>query len=180
LWSFLGIHLSFWIIIFTLVDFMDISKWRWVNLYNEDKNQAQNNDYFKCCNLNLGLVTKARGCKVAGQEKNPRVTSHAPGSAKECEGMNLHTPKWTPCWELESQWTPKSSKCNCKGQNPLPWKILYIIGNILKLRCLKWAHIAHLDIWNTSYGQKKNRESNRQFDSRPLKVGNRPNFLACR
>jgi len=22
--------------------------------------------------------------------------SHAPGSAKECEGKNLHTPKWTP------------------------------------------------------------------------------------
>jgi hypothetical protein len=30
----------------------------------------------------------------------------------------------------------------------------------LKLRCLKWAHIAHLDIWNTNYNQKKGRESN--------------------
>jgi len=38
----------------------------------------------------------------------------------------------------------------------------------------------HLDIWNTSYGQKKGRESNWQFDSWPLKVGNRPNLLACR
>jgi hypothetical protein len=37
-----------------------------------------------------------------------------------------------------------------------------------------------LDIWNTSYGQKKGRESNWQFDSRPLKVGNRPNYLAYR
>jgi hypothetical protein len=35
-------------------------------------------------------------------------------------------------------------------------------------------------IWNTSYGQKKGRESNRQFDSRPLKVKNCPNFLTCR
>jgi hypothetical protein len=29
------------------------------------------------------------------QEGSSRVTSHAPKSAKECEGMNLHTPKWT-------------------------------------------------------------------------------------
>jgi hypothetical protein len=47
-------------------------------------------------------------------------------------------------------------------------------GKLLKRRCLKWARITHLDIWNTSYGQKKGRESNWQFDSRPLKVGNWP------
>jgi len=35
-------------------------------------------------------------------------------------------------------------------------------------------------IWNTSYGQKKGRESNCQFDSRPLKAGNRPEILGCR
>jgi hypothetical protein len=36
-----------------------------------------------CCrNPNLGLVIKARGCKVAGQEEDPKVTSHVPGSAK--------------------------------------------------------------------------------------------------
>jgi len=35
-------------------------------------------------------------------------------------------------------------------------------------------------IWNTNYGQKKGRESTWQFDSRPLKVRNRPDFLACR
>jgi len=56
----------------------------------------------------------------------------------------------------------------------------YIIRNLLKLRCLKWVRITHLDIWNTSYGQNKGRESNWQFDSRPLKVGFQPDFLACR
>jgi hypothetical protein len=50
----------------------------------------------------------------------------------------------------------------------------------LKPRYLKWACMTHLDIWNTSYGQKKGRESNWQFDSRPLKVRNRPDFLTCR
>jgi hypothetical protein len=34
--------------------------------------------------------------------------------------------------------------------------------------------MSHLDICRPSYGQKKGRESNWQFDSRPLKVGNRP------
>jgi hypothetical protein len=37
-----------------------------------------------------------------------------------------------------------------------------------------------LDICSPSYGQKKGRESNWQFDSRPLKVGNRPLPDVCR
>jgi len=40
--------------------------------------------------------------------------------------------------------------------------------------------MSHLDIYSPSYGQKKGRESNWQFDSRPLKVGNRPNSDVCR
>jgi hypothetical protein len=58
--------------------------------------------------------------------------------------------------------------------------VFYTIGKLLKRRCLKWVRITHLDIWNTSYGQKKGRESNWQFDSRPLKVGNRHDFFECR
>jgi hypothetical protein len=49
-----------------------------------------------CRNLSLGIVTKARACKNAGQEGNLGVTFHAPGNAKEYEGMNPHTPKGTP------------------------------------------------------------------------------------
>jgi len=44
----------------------------------------------------------------------------------------------------------------------------------LKCRCPNWPRIGHLDICSPSYGQKKGRESNWQFDSRPLKAGNRP------
>jgi len=44
----------------------------------------------------------------------------------------------------------------------------------------KWALIAHLDIWNASYGQKKGRESNCQFDSWLEKVGNRPDLFVFR
>jgi hypothetical protein len=50
----------------------------------------------------------------------------------------------------------------------------------LQHNCLKWACITHLDTWNTSYGQKKGRESNWQFDSQPLKVKNHFDFLACK
>ncbi len=87
--------------------------------------------------------------------------------------------KWTltlpielPFWELESRWTPKTLESDCKGQNPLTWRVLYIIGKLLKFRCPKWAFMTHLDICNTSYGQKKGQESNWQFDSRPQKFRN--------
>jgi len=41
-------------------------------------------------------VTKARGCKVIGQEGSPGVMPHAPGSARECEGIDSHISKGTP------------------------------------------------------------------------------------
>jgi len=41
-------------------------------------------------------VTKARGCKVAGQERSPGAMSHVPGSARECEEIDPHIPKGTP------------------------------------------------------------------------------------
>jgi len=50
----------------------------------------------------------------------------------------------------------------------------------LKLKCLKCARMTHFSTYNISYGQKKGRESNCQFDSRSLKVKNRLDFLACR
>jgi hypothetical protein len=51
---------------------------------------------------------------------------------------------------------------------------LDVIGKVLKCRCPKWPRMSHLDICSPSYGQKKGHESKWQFDSRPLKVGNRP------
>jgi hypothetical protein len=69
--------------------------------------------------------------------------------------------KWTftlpselPFWELESRWTPESLENNYRGQNPLDLGVVYIIGNVLENKCPKWVRMTHLDIWNTSYGQK--------------------------
>ncbi len=50
----------------------------------------------------------------------------------------------------------------------------------MKCRCPNWPRMSHLDIWNTSYGQKKDWESKWQFDSWPLKVENRLDPGACR
>jgi hypothetical protein len=57
-------------------------------------------------------------------------------------------------------------------------KVPYIIEKLLKRKCLKWVRMTHLDTLNTSYGQKKGQESNWQFDSIPLKVRYRLDFLA--
>ncbi len=32
----------------------------------------------------------------------------------------------------------------CRGQNPLDWRVPYIIEKLLELRCLKWACMTHL------------------------------------
>jgi hypothetical protein len=50
----------------------------------------------KCRNLSLGLVTKVRACKGAGQEGSLGATSCAPEGVGECEGMTLRTPKGVP------------------------------------------------------------------------------------
>jgi hypothetical protein len=92
----------------------------------------------------------------------------------------LTLPRRLPFWEMESQWTPKTSESNFRGQNSMAYDVFYIIGKLLERRCLKWSRIAHLNIWNISYGQKKGRESNYQFDFRPEKVRNQPNSLVCR
>jgi hypothetical protein len=75
----------------------------------------------------------------------------------------LILPSEFPLWELESWWTFESSEIDCRGKNPLDWKVPYIIGKFLELRCLKWVHMT---IWviKTQVMAKR-------------RVGNRHNFL---
>jgi len=54
------------------------------------------------------------------------------GSVKE---WTFTLPRELPPWELESQWTSKCSKNDCKGQNLMNWRIIYTIGKLLKFRC---------------------------------------------
>jgi hypothetical protein len=97
--------------------------------------------------------------------------------------INVATPLWVKCEDethtlksghLESSGIPKNSEHDFRGQNTSHWGVLYTIEKVLKCRCPKWPCMSHLDICSPSYGQKKGRESNWQFDSQPLKVRNRP------
>jgi len=85
---------------------------------------------------------------------------------------------WSPTLgkseDLESSGTPECLGFDNKAQNTWHWGVLGVIGKVLKRKYRKWPRIGHLDICRPSYGQKKGRESNWQFDSRPLKVGSRP------
>ncbi len=85
---------------------------------------------------------------------------------------------WSPTLgkseDLESSGTPECLEFDSKAQNTSHWGVLGVIEKVLKRRYRKWPRIGHLDICSSSYGQKKGRESNWQFDSWPLKVGNRP------
>jgi len=81
---------------------------------------------------------------------------------------------WEKNEDLESFGTPECSELDRKAQNTSHWSVLSVVGKVLKRRYRKWPRIDHLDICRPSYGQKKGRESNWQFDFRPLKVGNRP------
>jgi hypothetical protein len=151
--------------------------------------------------LALGSQPRLRGCKVAGQEEgSPGVKAKAlqgcgpkrkPRNhitySRECKKVwgsvrewTLTLPRQILLWEMESRWTPEILESNCTGQTSISCGVFYIIGKLLERRCLKWARIAHLDIWNVSYGQKKGRKSNCQFDSRPQKVGNRPDLFSYR
>jgi hypothetical protein len=124
---------------------------------------------------------------MPGSQGKRKPGSHITYS-RECEKVLESVREWTltlprqlPLWEMESRWTLETSESNYKGQTSISCGVLYIIGKLLKRRYLKWARIAHLDIWSTSYGQKKGRESNSRefasFDSGPLKVRNRPEIL---
>ncbi len=94
----------------------------------------------------------------------------------KCEVV-IHIPK-NGTWEFFG--ILENLERNCKGQNTSHWGVLYTVGKVLKCRCLKWPRMSHLDICNTTYGWKKGRESNWQFDSQPLKVENQPDPRVCR
>ncbi len=83
-------------------------------------------------------------------------------------------PNTSKVGDLESSGTPECLELDSKAQNTSHWGVLGVIEKVLNRRYRKWPHIGHLNICSPSYGQKKGRESNWQFDSQALKVGNRP------
>jgi hypothetical protein len=120
---------------------------------------------------------RMKDCKPIGVPFYPKVKLQRNANGNCCNPTlakcedETHTPKVE---DLESSRTPECLELNSKGQNTSPWDVLGVVEKVLKCRCPEWPRIGHLDICSPIYGQKKNRESNWQFDSRPLKVWNRP------
>jgi hypothetical protein len=114
------------------------------------------------CKKSLGFLKKT--------QYNPRIKVSQPHFGQVWG--------WSPTLgkveDLESSETPECSELDSKAQNTLHWGVFGVIGKVLERRYWKRPRIVHLNICSPSYGQKKGRESNWQFDSRPLKFGNRP------
>jgi hypothetical protein len=109
-------------------------------------------------------------CQATGEWNCDNPTSDVATPLWPSVGVKPNTWK---SWDLESSGTPECSELDSKGKNTSHWSFLGVIGKVLKRRYRKCPRIDNLDICSPSYGQKKGRESNWQFDSRPLKVGNR-------
>jgi hypothetical protein len=141
----------------------------------------QSKFYIICvATLALGSQLRQGLARVWTKKASPRVTSHALGNVGECEGMNPHTPKWIPILRIQVPMDSQIFSEQLQGSKFIELRSSLYHQKVLECICLKWACMTHLDTSNTNYGQKKGRESNWQFDSRPLKVKNRPNFLAYR
>jgi hypothetical protein len=106
-------------------------------------------------------MTKAKGaCKVVGQEEAQELHRMLFGVYESVREWTFTLPRQLPLSEMESQRILESLEGDFKGQNSMAWKVPYIIKKLLERKCLKWARMTHFNIWNTSYGQKKGRESN--------------------
>jgi hypothetical protein len=90
----------------------------------------------------------------------------------------IYSTRKDPC--VQNIRDSRKFKAWLQSQNTSHWGVLYIIDKVLKCRCPKWPRMSHLDIYSPSYGQKNGRGSNWQFDSRPLKLGNRSESDVCR
>jgi hypothetical protein len=77
-------------------------------------------------------------------------------------------------WRFGILWDSRMFRARHQGPKHLALGCSCVIGKVLKRRYRKCPRIGNSDICSSSYGQKKGRKSNWQFDSRPLKVRNRP------
>jgi hypothetical protein len=96
--------------------------------------------------LTLGLWPRQGLARVRDKKEAQEAHLTFSGVQESVRAWTLTLPSELPLWELESRWTFEYSKNDCKGKKQLDWKNLYIIGKLLKLRCLKWARMTHLDI----------------------------------
>ncbi len=138
-----------------------------LNIYTKYVQHIPTQHYiFFCCNSNIGFVIK---CEVQGPMR-PSVclgVKHTFTNGGICKGWNPMTPKCTPTLKVTLMWklwmfralVDRQTNAKLGPQEPMK--------KILKHRCLKHPHFAHLKLICMSYDQKKGHESNWVFDSWP-------------
>jgi hypothetical protein len=93
------------------------------------------------------VCNQGKGLWGYGLKRKPK--SHI-SCSRECKRVWGNKPSHSQgdshCGELESQWTSKFSKSDCRGQDPMDWRVPYTIRKVLELRCWKWVRMTHLDI----------------------------------
>jgi hypothetical protein len=95
--------------------------------------------------LALGSWPRQGLTRVKAKKETQESHLMLPGVQESVREWTFTLPSELPLWELESRWSPESSENNYRGQNPLDWRVTYIIEKFLKLKCLKWAHMTHWD-----------------------------------
>jgi hypothetical protein len=112
--------------------------------------------------LALGLRPKETLARLRPKKKAQESHHMLSRNAQGVKKWTFTLPSELPLWELkfEPNGLLNFQSTITRVKNPSIWKVLYIIGKLLKPICLKWACMIHLDIWNRSYGQKKGRDSN--------------------
>ncbi len=88
-------------------------------------------------------------------------------SVRECEDEDSHSQVSSHLGSWSPGGLPNFQRAITKVKTPCIEKVLYIIGKLLKFRCLKWVRMTHLDIFHTSYGKKKG-----QHKSFPMSIKN--------
>jgi hypothetical protein len=96
---------------------------KWVNKHGGQNNVAIQTTYILyVATLALGLQPRQWFARLRAKRGRPKVTFHAPGNTKECEGMNLHTSKWIPILGDEVSMDSWIFRGQLQGSKPITWK----------------------------------------------------------
>jgi hypothetical protein len=79
----------------------------------------------------LGMGILVATLTLGSQPRQGFAKVRAKRRARECGRVwewTFTLPNELSFWELESRWSPEISENDCKGQNPSPWRVFYIIG----------------------------------------------------
>jgi hypothetical protein len=139
-------------------------------------NKSYVNHY--CCNLSLGLATKAKACKGVGQEWNSRVIFHAPWSVRKCEGMNPHIHKWASTLGIGLPMDFWIFRGPLQGSKLTGLKSSFYYWKSFEMYMFKMGLHGSFGYLKLKLWPKE--RSKVQFDSGPQKVKNRPKLLVCR